>query len=73
MADEIRITIQDNSGEAMAEMKVTILRALEKCGLFAEEFVKKPCPVNTGILRNCITHHTQTKKRWNQSAHSAFK
>lgn len=56
MADEIRVTIQDCSGEVKAEMKAAILRALEKCGLLAESHAKKLCPVSTGNLRNSITH-----------------
>ena len=50
------ITIQDHSAEASAEIKAALLRGLEKCGLVAEGYAKKLCPVDTGNLRNSITH-----------------
>lgn len=37
-------------------MQAAALRALEKCGLTAEGYAKKLCPVDTGNLRNSITH-----------------
>lgn len=37
-------------------MEQAVLRALEKCGLAAEGYAKKMCPVDTGNLRNSITH-----------------
>lgn len=46
----------DNSKEALAAMEEASLRALEKCGLVAEGYAKKLCPVDTGNLRNSITH-----------------
>ena len=50
------IEIQDNSKEVSAAIKAALLRGLEKCGLVAEEYAKKLCPVDTGNLRNSITH-----------------
>ena len=50
------VTIQDHSSEVSAEIKAALLRALEKCGLVAEGYAKKLCPVDTGNLRNSITH-----------------
>lgn len=50
------ITIQDHSAEVSAEIKAELLRGLEKCGLVAEGYAKKLCPVDTGNLRNSITH-----------------
>lgn len=50
------ITIQDHSEEVSAEIKAALLRGLEKCGLVAEGYAKKLCPVDTGNLRNSITH-----------------
>lgn len=50
------ITIQDHSAEVSAEIKAALLRGLEKCGLVAEGYAKKLCPVDTGNLRNSITH-----------------
>ena len=51
---EIKFT--DNSQEVLEEMDAAILRALEKCGLTAEGYAKRLCPVDTGNLRNSITH-----------------
>ena len=50
------VTIQDHSSEVSAEIKAALLRGLEKCGLVAEGYAKKLCPVDTGNLRNSITH-----------------
>lgn len=50
------VEITDNSGLAKSEMQAAALRALEKCGLVAEGYAKRLCPVDTGNLRNSITH-----------------
>lgn len=52
----MEITITDNSAEYLDAMKDAALRALEKCGLTADGYAKKLCPVDTGNLRNSITH-----------------
>lgn len=46
----------DNSKEVLEAMQQAAIRALEKCGLAAEGYAKKLCPVDTGNLRNSITH-----------------
>ena len=50
------VEIHDNSKEVSAEIKAALLRGLEKIGLVAEGYAKKLCPVDTGNLRNSITH-----------------
>ena len=50
------IEITDNSKEVSAAIEAAILRGLEKAGLVAEGYAKKLCPVDTGNLRNSITH-----------------
>lgn len=50
------VEITDNSKEVSAAIKAALLRGLEKCGLVAEGYAKKLCPVDTGLLRNSITH-----------------
>ena len=52
----MNIETHDNSKEISAEIKAALLRGLEKCGLVAEGYAKKLCPVDTGNLRNSITH-----------------
>lgn len=59
MADSMHIEIIDNSGLAHEELEAAVLRALEKCGLVAEGYAKLLCPVDTGNLRNSITHQVQ--------------
>ena len=50
------VEITDNSNEVSAAIKAALLRGLEKCGLVAEGYAKKLCPVDNGTLRNSITH-----------------
>ena len=50
------VTIQDHSAEVSAEIKAALLRGLEICGLTAENYAKKLCTVDTGLLKNSITH-----------------
>ena len=52
----MRVDFTDHSKEVKAEFEAACLRALEKCGLVAEGYAKKLCPVDTGNLRNSITH-----------------
>lgn len=52
----MQIEITDNSGLVREEFQAAALRALEKCGLTAEGYAKLLCPVDTGNLRNSITH-----------------
>lgn len=52
----MKVDFTDNSKEVLAAMHEAAARALEKCGLVAEGYAKKLCPVDTGNLRNSITH-----------------
>lgn len=52
----MKITLEDHSDEVYKELEAACQRALEKCGLVAEGHAKKLCPVDTGNLRNSITH-----------------
>ncbi len=52
----MNVKFTDNSEEVLAAMQQAAVRALEKCGLVAEGYAKKLCPVDTGNLRNSITH-----------------
>lgn len=52
----MKITLEDHSAEVYKELEAACNRALEKCGLVAEGYAKKLCPVDTGNLRNSITH-----------------
>ena len=50
------IRVEDHSREFLDELKRRIPVALEECGLAAEGFAKRLCPVDTGLLHNSITH-----------------
>lgn len=51
----VKLTV-NNIEEAKKIMHKRILVALEASGLFAERKAKEKCPVDTGRLRNSITH-----------------
>lgn len=46
----------DHSDEVKAALEAAIAKGLEEVGLTAEGYAKKLCPVDTGRLRNSITH-----------------
>ena len=52
----MNVQFTDNSKEVLEAMQKAAVRALEKCGLTAEGYANKMCPVDTGNLRNSITH-----------------
>lgn len=52
----MNIKFTDNSKEVLAAMQQAAEIALEKCGLVAEGYAKRLCPVDTGNLRNSIAH-----------------
>lgn len=47
---------EDNTEEVSQGIQRAIDRALEEIGLAAEGYAKRACPVDTGNLRNSITH-----------------
>lgn len=57
MALDFKFT--DNSRQFIAAMKDARSRGLEICGEKAESYAKALCPVDTGNLRNSITHFQQ--------------
>ena len=52
----MKVEFQDNSKEVLAALHEAAVRALGKCGLTAEGYAKKLAPVDTGNLRNSISH-----------------
>ena len=52
----VKIGITDNIELVKNAASENIERALEKIGLVAERYAKENCPVDTGRLRNSITH-----------------
>ena len=55
MGSSIRIEV-DNTDAVIRASRDQIKKALEECGLTAERYAKEKCPVDTGNLRNSITH-----------------
>ena len=52
----LSVTFNDYSDEVLEAFDEACLRALERCGLQAEGYAKDLCPVDTGNLRNSISH-----------------
>lgn len=48
--------VQDNADEIAEAIASQTVAALETVGLLAEGYAKRKCPVDTGRLRNSITH-----------------
>lgn len=52
----INVKYVNNADIIAAAFRSQIDSALEECGLTAERYAKAECPVDTGNLRNSITH-----------------
>lgn len=57
---DVEVTV-DNSALVKSELRAAIGRALERIGSQAEGYAKDLCPVDTGNLRNSITHTADGK------------
>lgn len=51
----------DNTDAVKGGLKSAFARALERIGMQAEGYAKDLCPVDTGNLRNSITHTSDGK------------
>lgn len=51
---------EDNTEEVSQGIQRAMDRALEEIGLAAEGYAKRACPVDTGNLRNSITHAVES-------------
>lgn len=54
-----QVTFQSNLGKFDKATKEQLAKAAEIIGGMAESFAKELCPVDTGNLRNSITHATE--------------
>lgn len=52
----MNIKFTDNSGKVKEEFEKACLKAMEECGMVAEGYAKELAPVDTGNLRNSISH-----------------
>lgn len=55
------VDVRDYSKDVKSAYEQARERSLEKIGLVAEGYAKKACPVDTGRLRNSITHEVEDK------------
>lgn len=46
----------NNTNQILSQANSAIMKALNMCGLQMERYAKLACPVDTGRLRNSITH-----------------
>lgn len=56
------VNFKDNSGAVLSAFHSAVEKALEECGLVAEGYAKKLAPVDTGNLRNSISHKVDTEE-----------
>ena len=56
------VTFNDHSDEVLEAFDKACLRALERCGLQAEGYAKDLVPVDTGNLRNSISHKVDSSE-----------
>ena len=54
----MKVDYKDNSKQVLSAMEKGIKNGLEAIGLTAETYAKKATPVDTGRLRNSISHET---------------
>jgi HK97 gp10 family phage protein len=57
------IELIDNSPMVKRAFEEACLRALERCGMQAEGYAKDLAPVDTGNLRNSISHRVDEKEK----------
>lgn len=63
MPDLGGVVFNDYSAEVLNEFHDAVLRALERCGEQAEGYAKDLAPVDTGRLRNSISHKVDEEER----------
>lgn len=54
---------EDNARQIADAIDQALAKALEEVGLVAEGYAKKACPVDTGRLRNSITHQVRPSEK----------
>lgn len=58
------LEIREDNAQRIAEaIDQALAKALEEVGLVAEGYAKKACPVDTGRLRNSITHQVRPSEK----------
>jgi HK97 gp10 family phage protein len=59
----MRLEIKDNRAEFRDELEAAVLRALERVGEQAEGYAIELAPVDTGALRQSITHKVDAQEQ----------
>lgn len=54
---------EDNARQIADAIDQALAKALEEVGLVAEGYAKNACPVDTGRLRNSITHQVRPSEK----------
>ena len=62
MAKISDVKIEDNSDKVLKAKDAGTQKALEMIGLQCEKYAKLQCPVDTGRLRNSLTHETRVQE-----------
>lgn len=62
--------VKNNKDEILDGLEEAIPRALEAIGMQAEAYAKLKCPVDTGLLRNSITHAVAGEPAATKSYHA---
>ena len=58
------LEVREDNRQAIANaIDKALMRGLEKVGLVAEGYAKRLCPVDTGRLRNSITHQVNDSEK----------
>ena len=58
----MNVVFTSNKDEVLSAVDQAIVRGLEICGGKAESYAKELCPVDTGRLRNSISHAQMDEK-----------
>lgn len=56
----VSFSVKDHSREMIEQMNELVEKALEQCGMTAEGYAKRLCPVDQGRLRNSIAHTVES-------------
>lgn len=59
----IELKFTDNSDDVLGALIAARAQALEAIGMMAESYAKDDCPVDTGRLRNSITHAVENEEQ----------
>ena len=70
---DAEINITSHANKTLDELKQAAARALEKAGLTAENYAKLACPVDTGRLRNSISHAAANHGRFFLECYSVIR